>query len=449
MRYTQVVRPTKLHVLFGVSVVLAGACAIERIGSGPPFSGAVDGGGDVVTVIPDTGTKDTFVPPTDSGQDVVTIVDAGPDGIAVPPGFPFGVVLADASSAVNLSGLTEINTDTLTTTPASTASFTRVAPAAVTGASSLQLAVLIVNNLNVDTPLRISGTYPLVIVAAGNVTVSAAINAAATDLAPGPGGGWNKGGFPAIGVDGGGIRDGVGSIGTGAEPKGGGGGAGHFSAGAKGGSNGGNGGSAYTGISNILFKGGSPGGNGTFQDVVGLCGYGGSGGGAVQISVYGKLTLEAGGAIGVGGGGGQGGCGDNSGAGGGSGGVIVLESLGPLGVEGSLAANGGGGGGGSTLSTAGNAGAAGALGTTPAAGGIGTPPDPMDAGTATGDANAPSGAGGKGGAGAVNPTVGVSSGSRGGGGGGAYGQIFFRYRPGSLTVKGTAVLSPGNKDFTL
>jgi hypothetical protein len=114
---------------------------------------------------------------------------------------------------------------------------------------------------------------------------------------------------------------------------------------------------------------------------------GGAGGGAVQLSARGELTVS--GTITAGGGGGGAGTGDeDGGGGGGSGGAILLEAAGGLTLDGSLRAHGGGGG-----------------------GGAGTGADP---GTPGGDGASAAGSGGAGG-----DAGGASNGGSGGLGGSA------------------------------
>src|SRR6185295_19456657 len=96
--------------------------------------------------------------------------------------------------------------DTLSITPAPAApspSFTKVSGN----------AVLIVKDLSLGATLTVTGSLPLVVIATGDVSILAPVNADATDLRPGPGGGWQKGAFPAVGIDGGGVLDGRGQNG--------------------------------------------------------------------------------------------------------------------------------------------------------------------------------------------------------------------------------------------
>lgn len=139
-----------------------------------------------------------------------------------------------------------------------------------------------------------------------------------------------------------------------------------------------------------------------------------TGGGAIQISTKGTLTIGgqiASGGGGGGGGGGAGGSGGGGGGGGGSGGYVLLEAGGQLRVDGSLSANGGGGGGGSSGGGAGDRGMSGLAGS---------------AMRASGGAGVGGASGGRGGAGLVPAGEGGAPGATGGGGGGGAGLIWLR-----------------------
>jgi hypothetical protein len=150
--------------------------------------------------------------------------------------------------------------------------------------------------------------------------------------------------------------------------------------------------------------GGGDGGN------VGAAGLRGAGGGAVQISAGGPLTIR--GRISAGGGGGGGGFArgthGSGGAGAGAGGAILLEAPTIL-IQGAamLDANGGGGGGGATRLVDGSAGEDGRA-ETPALGGA----------PGSGGGGGSGGSGGNGGALAVSGGGDGADSSRGGGGGG-------------------------------
>ncbi len=102
------------------------------------------------------------------------------------------------------------------------------------------------------------------------------------------------------------------------------------------------------------LRAGCAGGKGDRRSAGGLY-FGGSGGGAVQITVTGTLAIGAGGIISAGGGGGSIPSGNDGGSGGGSGGAILIEaSVLDLSLAGGIRAHGGGGAGRGCASTAQN-----------------------------------------------------------------------------------------------
>ena len=284
--------------------------------------------------------------------------------------------------------------------------------------------------------IKVVGMNQLIVLAAGQVTISARINASAVKQVPGPGG------VPANSGSGRGSN----GIGPNATNKTGGGGAGFAVPGAPGGDSdsqsGGMGGVAYGGMV-MDWEGGSGGGNGGSNMVV--CdlaggptgGFGGGGGGSIQITSAVGITIDATGSIDANGGGGQAGCLWTSGGsprsmgggGGGSGGIIFLEAP-VVTVSGNLFANGGAGGGaGDAMGTKpGVDGQDGLLAAIPAAGG------------------ASSGNGGFGGAGGTDVAPKGSPTNRiglqgAGGGGGAAGRILLHVRA-PATVSGTVSPMP-------
>lgn len=154
----------------------------------------------------------------------------------------------------------------------------------------------------------------------------------------------------------------------------------------------------------IPLRGGCPGGNGGGP----MPGDGGAGGGALQLTTLGALTIGDGGVVTVSGAGGLGGLGDRAGAGGGgSGGTVILEGHRVSLINCAITANGGGGGqGGKNGQPVGETGSDGSHDSTTAASGGNT-----------------GGIGGNGGTGAVNASTGGNGlnggGTEGGGGGGA------------------------------
>lgn len=274
-------------------------------------------------------------------------------------------------------------------------------------------------DLQAGSTLIFYGSRPVILAVYGSANIAGVIDARSFDGGRvGPGGNWSGCGA---------------SNGSNALLSGGGGGAGFGTAGARSaGSGGGDGGVA---MSNPLLRpltGGCIGGRGhdssnRFEAP------GGPGGGAVQISASGTLTVN--GTISTSGGGGIGGqsgaMDHNGGGGGGSGGAILLEAL-QLAVGGGakLTCNGGAGGGGREdgLAIGGN-GQTGALDTAiPAIGGNGGTP--------------PAGDGGMGAAGATLPTVGnAGAGIIGSGGGGAGLGVIRLNGVMSCSVDGGALLS--------
>lgn len=284
-------------------------------------------------------------------------------------------------------------------------------------------AVWSVDSLTVTGKLIVVGDRPLVIVAHHDVTISAMISAFGEGSAPGPGGA-----LPFTGAG-----RGLSGAKTGDDAAGGG-GAGGGTAGKPGGDKGGVkaglGGPIANPTGNVLV-GGSGGGNGGgyAAKVCAEHGRGGAGGGAIQISAVGSITVDATGGIDVGGGGGRGGCRDNTtnkysgGGGGGAGGLVFLESTTGITIGGTLEASGGGGG---------EGGAGGGLNADGVDGEAGKYP----IGTAFGGFGGFGGDGGNGGVGpALAPTAG-SGGDSGGGGGGATGLVFLRTRGATLAVSG-------------
>ena len=208
--------------------------------------------------------------------------------------------------------------------------------------------------------LKIYGTIPVALVSSGDVLVAGIVDARPFDATGalcagtvgGPGGGQGGApgtvvsGMPSSGSPGTGMGPGGGSTGVTQGGPGGGGGGGHFAGGATGAdgchlnspaSSGGTGGITY----GPGLQGGSGGGGaGAFAGVAG-----GGGGGAVQLTATGIVTIGDGTDIEGINAGGCGGVGGTAAGGGGSGGSILVEApVVQLGIKGTLAANGGGGG---------------------------------------------------------------------------------------------------------
>ena len=304
----------------------------------------------------------------------------------------------------------------------------------VTGDDSVVIAV---RHLVVNAPLRVVGSRPVILAVYGDATLNHDILAHSTREVSKLGAG--------SGVRCSGRTGGPGGVTSG--DGGGGGGGGLATEGGLGGANdddtatrGPKGGALLTsGFSPLVggCQGGAGGGiTGTIP------GAGGPGGGALQLSVAGTLTLGS--VVSVSGAGGGGG--DSTvnnaagGGGGGSGGMLVLEA-GTLVVESTarVTANGGSGGEGSDVvggsKSPGTPGADGSTGNdTPVAGGDGTA--------------ANGGAGGAGAAGSSAPGDGLpgtgSGGTHGagGGGGGAAGRILLRGVTSCTSIPAGAIISP-------
>ncbi len=253
--------------------------------------------------------------------------------------------------------------------------------------------------------------------------------------------------FPTVAGPGAGVgnKHGQGNAGTAANQSAGSGG-GYGVAGGQGGDgNGGTtqiaGGAAFPG-SFVLESGGY--GGGADYD------HAGKGGGGLQITACGDLSISTSVVINASGGGGKaGGVSQSSGGGappipspsplggfgGGAGGTILVEAATMATLGGELVANGGGGGQGGILPSAINSAQDGADWNLSSA---------YNAPAAGGGAVAAPGAGGAGGAGSIAPSNGGNGAHNGAGGagGGAYGQIFIALSPISPTVLGALTTSP-------
>jgi hypothetical protein len=343
-----------------------------------------------------------------------------PDGGSLVPSHVAASYLQ--TSAADLMGATRIDTDLLQL--AFGGALAAPPPGVAFVKDDAGYSVLSLGAWSAPVDVSVTGARPLVVIAAGKVTIGATVRVAASFERPGPG-------ASVLGTGGDGATSPV-------INDAGGGGGGFSSTGASGGdsgkpakASGGNPGAMY-GDSRDFFGGGSAGGDGgSAATCPAPAGRGGGGGGALQITS--SSAVEITGAIDASGGGGRGGCGDGkqqgnsgtAGGGGGSGGQIFIEAP-RISVAGSLGANGGGGGGGGVNSGAdGQDGANGSSSLLAAPGGAG-------ATKAQGD-------GGNGGA-SGPPTPG-GEGNNGGGGGGAAGRIWLRTRGGAASVGG-ATISP-------
>lgn len=289
--------------------------------------------------------------------------------------------------------------------------------------------------INGGSSLRLIGGRPVIIAAQGAVTLSGNIDVSSV-LAAQRGAGSNNNCMTGRGADGQ----------TGGNPEtGGGGGGGAF------GSDGGNGSTSLGGILGgaggtprgmrelVPLQGGCQGGNG--GRATSMWGFGGAGGGAVQLTSAGQVLLNGGAYVTASGSGGRGGQADQriGGGGGGSGGGILIEAQ-RIQLNGSsfLTANGGAGGEGSGYGGAMWSGVDGQEGSYITA----VPAQSVSIGACGG--NGGTGAAGTTAAGNGGPPTvsGCQSNVPGGGGGGGVGRIRLNAGTGGCSINGTAVISP-------
>ncbi len=229
-----------------------------------------------------------------------------------------------------------------------------------------EAAVLVYSSISVGNVLRIVGPVPLILVARDGITVGGSIDVSAMDALPGPGG---RRGAEGSGASASGPGNGRGGGHEGAYEDGGGGGGGQCGTGGRGGNGdparGGDGGGRTDAAADPeTLRGGGGGGAGNGDG--GRFGVGGAGGGAVQLSSRGTITIGgsvlARGSPGRAGSGGSGN--DGAGGGGGAGGWILVEApsvviggtLDASGANGGSGDSGGGGGPAGTTSSDGSQG---------------------------------------------------------------------------------------------
>jgi len=300
-----------------------------------------------------------------------------------------------------------------------------------------EVAVLRVGSLDIAAAaqIRVTGSRPLVVIAATAINVKGTLDAGARRAVPGAGGGPHDQPHTGRGVAG--ANDG-GAGGSGGVGDSGGSGGGFGTVGGGGGGGGGPisdpkitiagpaGGAAHGTPELAVLRGGGAGGVGSPC----MTEPGGSGGGAIQLSAFETITVD--GVIHVGGGGGGRGyrCPSTggSGGGGGAGGAIFLEAN-AITLGGTLAANGGGGGSGADSPNS--------------LDGIFGADAEAAASAAPGAAQVNGGIGGAGGAGGwrdADAVKGADTGyANGGGGGGAVGRIVVRSH---LTTTPSGIASP-------
>jgi hypothetical protein len=323
-----------------------------------------------------------------------------------PSNFP--VPDAGWSPAVHLTFGCDPDFDSSAETFAHMCGQTLPAPQDVQLSDGTTAVLLPFGGLNIDTfvTFTIRGNKPVIIAVAGDATMNGEIlrlpvgNAMGCGSGTGNGGGFSGGGRGSGG--GGGAFGSVGSSGGGVPS-----------------TSGGNAGAVASSLTLVPLRGGCSGGNGGTDS--NNAGTGGAGGGAIQLSVAGTLTL--GGYISAGGAGGQAGQGTSSGGGGGGsgGGVLVEANTLNIGGTAKILTNGGGGGEGASSNAAGQNGQDGSY---------------TNVNTAPGGALNPSGGDGANGATgittngtyvAAGATTSAASGSAGAGaGGGGVGSIVVR-----------------------
>jgi len=280
------------------------------------------------------------------------------------------------------------------------------------------LAGLTVEDMNT---LKFTGSRPVVLLVDGDVVIDGMLDVSADATVPGPGGDdpLEDSHDCALGTGEVGETDRGGNNGAGG---GGGGGFGQpgaaGSAGRAGGDGGAGGAAEGTDSLSPLRAGcaGGRGGNG-WTSVDDLR-WGGAGGGAIQISAAGDLTVGATGVIDAGGGGGSTSTGgEDGGGGGGSGGGILLQAV-TLAVTGAVVANGGGGAEGMDTDSGNGSATPGQDGRPDDIAALGGSSAPTELGGHGGNGGLPSGAA---------PTAGMTNysnnGDGGGGGGGGAGRV--------------------------
>lgn len=288
--------------------------------------------------------------------------------------------------------------------------------------------VFMVKSLSVTGATKVTGTDGLIVVADGDVAITALFDVSADRQSNGPGG------APGT-CDGADASSGVG-------PAGGGGGAGNGDPGATGGSgNNGNGpggvaGPALSDVDLEPLRGGCEGGQGVVSGSTCKSGFGG-GGGALQIVSRTEIRLSESGVIDASGGGGVSakvgidGCTSTSirgGGGGGAGGSVLFEAPQVL-LDGA----------GVIVSTKGGGGSGGGIGNNLLDGADGGTDDQR----AAGGTNSLTGvSGGVGGHETLSPSIGGSgeTSENGGGGGGAVGRARFNTISGTINPVGGAVI---------
>lgn len=366
---------------------LVAGCLIDR-GPLPPAtterdSSVADASGDVGE-LPDAWTE----PDEDASTDAFTPIDAwdptdawsepdtGPDAPRCTPRCTSAtsVILCDGDTeraddcklgcnaatarcfAVNPSNVPtslfdEASTELSISSP--TTIDTAVMGRTITQRDGSQVSVLVHTSVTISSTVTVVGPRPLVIIARDGVDISGTLDASAMGATPGPRG---MAGASSVGGSAAGPGAGQGGGHAGDWADGGGGGGGLCGTGGTGGDGNGGRGGRGGGPTDIAadpetLRGGGGGGAGNGDGS--LFGVGGAGGGAIQISTRGTLTVSgrivSRGSSGAPGRGGSGN--DAAGGGGGSGGFILLEGSlvdvsGGVDATGAPGGSGDGGGGG-------------------------------------------------------------------------------------------------------
>jgi hypothetical protein len=370
----------------------------DELGVGGPLDAGMDGGPDMkpdgsmeeggVTMdsgmdaeppldgeVPDTGEPDTGEPDANEPD---AELDSGQDTSVPEPTWPYVPGNVDVSDDGPLADLTRSDVlldcdSTIDSTTPSTTGFCNGEPDMVffEQPGGGEVLVVVMSSLQIDagSTLYLTGTRPIVLLVEGDATISGTIDASAAGTMSG------AGADDAVCAASVGVTGNDGSTSNIAGATGGGGGGFGTPGTASGSSNATNsvaGGMAGGEPTLVPLRGGCRGGAGGFKGTSGTRAAYGGGGGAMQLSVAGTLTLT-GVLRAAGGGGAPGAAAQGGGGGGGSGGAILIEAqtlaIDPAAV---IAANGGAGGGGQALTTLDSTpGGDGNPSTTPATGGNG------------------------------------------------------------------------------
>lgn len=429
------------RLLIAVGISAAIGCGLDVAGGlDPTVAPGADAGADGSATVPDL---DASLDGAPDAADVDGATDAASlDAEAMRPDAGVTFVPSHIQPVYSLTAANVmLSRDTIIDTTARTIKdSTRIAPVPLMNMkTSNGIAIWSVGAFTLQSGNRLTviGSQPLVVVASSTVEIDGHIDASGSNSTPGPGG------FAAAS----GTAKGVDGMKTGATASGAGGG-GNATIGGSGGTKtsvpGGASGPADN-ATGALLVGGSGGGNGggfgTAPCSDPTRGRGGVGGGAIQFSAVGFISIS--GTFDLGGGGGSGGCADTGntdayrgGGGGGAAGTIVFESATGIQVNGfaAIVAAGGGGGEGGENNANGLDGLPGLADPVATAfGGIGS--------------GGNGGNGGKANNGAAFTPFGGLGGESGGGGGGSAGRVFFGTRGAPPIILGGSTIAALRFDF--